>query len=88
MNLSPALQQAIKEIASNQGISAEEFIVQTLTEKIGSLKQPDATVSVSQAGLREKDGILIFETESLDRIDFNALIAQSRQERDLEQIGL
>jgi hypothetical protein len=39
-------------------------------------------------GLREKAGILVYDTESLDRIDFNELIAQSREERDLEQIGL
>jgi hypothetical protein len=42
--------------------------------------------SESQHGLREKDGILVFDTESLDRVDFNALIAQSREERDLEQV--
>ncbi|PSB01070.1 hypothetical protein [Merismopedia glauca] len=87
MNLSPALQQAIKEISSSQGISPEQFIVQTLTEKIGKLKQSNQT-SVSQTGLKERDGILVFETESLNGIDFNELIAQSRQERDLEQMGL
>jgi hypothetical protein len=43
--------------------------------------------SQSQHGLREKDGILVFETESLNCIDFNALIAQSREEQDLEQVG-
>jgi hypothetical protein len=51
------------------------------------LVQSDVT-SESQHGLREKDGILVFDTESLDRVDFNALIAQSREERDLEQVGL
>lgn len=51
------------------------------------LAQSDV-VSESQHGLREKDGILVFETEPLDRINFNALIAQSREERDLEQVGL
>jgi len=61
-----------------QGISPEEFIVQTLTEKIRSL----------QTGLRQKEGVLVFETESLDHIDFNALIAQIREERDWEQMGL
>jgi hypothetical protein len=51
------------------------------------LFQSDLT-SESQHGLREKDGILVFDTEPLDHIDFNALIAQSREERDLEQVGL
>lgn len=88
MNLSPALQQAIEQIASSQGISAEQFIVQTLAEKISSLKQPDLTISTAQTGLREQDGILVFDTEALDHIDFNALIAQSREERASEQTGL
>jgi hypothetical protein len=78
MNLSPELQAAIAEIANSQGISPEEFIVQTLTEKIGSL-QPVVISPTSQTGIREKEGILVFETESLDQIDFNALIAQSRE---------
>jgi hypothetical protein len=80
MNLSPELQEAIAQIAIKQGISPEEFIVQTLTEKIRSL-QPSSTPSASQTGLREKEGVLVFETESLDHIDFNTLIAQSREER-------
>lgn len=87
MNLSPALQQAIEQIASSQGISSEEFIVQTLTEKISSFQQP-TPISTSQTRLRDMDGILVFDTESLDHIDFNTLIAQSREERDWEQMGL
>ncbi|NJM75173.1 MAG: hypothetical protein HC852_04550 [Acaryochloridaceae cyanobacterium RU_4_10] len=51
------------------------------------LVQSEANPS-SQNGLREKDGVLVFDTESLDHIDFNALIAQSREERDLEQVRL
>jgi len=38
--------------------------------------------------LRDKEGIWVFETETLDHIDFNALIAQSREEPALEQMGL
>jgi hypothetical protein len=88
MNLSPALQQAIEQIASSQGISPEQFIVQTLTEKVSSFQQPVPTASKPHTGLREKDGILVFDTESLEHIDFNTLIAQSREERSLEQMGL
>jgi len=81
MNLSPDLQEAIAQIAIEQGISPEEFIIQTLTEKIRSLQSPASNPSVPQVGLREKEGVLVFETESLDHIDFNTLIAQSREER-------
>ncbi len=81
MNLSPALQQEIEQIAATQGISPEQFIVQALVEKISSLKQLDPISSKSQTGLKNKDGIPVFETESLDHIDFNSLIAQSREEQ-------
>jgi hypothetical protein len=86
MNLSPDLEEAIAQIAKRQGISPEEFIVQTLTEKIRSLQPSVSTPSTSQTGLRQKEGLLVFETESLDHIDFNALIAQIREERDWKQI--
>jgi hypothetical protein len=86
MNLSPDLQEAIAQIATQQGISPEEFIVQTLTEKIRILQSSVSTPSTSQTGLKDKEGVLVFETESLDHIDFNALIAQSREERVWEQM--
>ena len=88
MHLPPALQQSINRIALSQGISPEQFIVQTLIEKINSLKSSDAVISTSSTGLKEQDGILVFETASLEHIDFNALIAQSREERSLEQLEL
>jgi hypothetical protein len=88
MNLSPSLQQAIEEIALSQGISTEQFIVQTLIEKISSIQQPALTDSKLQTGLVEKDGIWVFNTEAIDFADLNALIAQSRDDRDLEQMGL
>jgi hypothetical protein len=88
MNLSPALQKAIEEVALSQGISTEQFIVQTLTEKISSIQQPALMDTKSQTGIVEKDGILVFNTEAIDGVDFNMLIAQSRDDRDLEQMGL
>ncbi|NJN87787.1 MAG: hypothetical protein HC881_17660 [Leptolyngbyaceae cyanobacterium SL_7_1] len=88
MNFSPDLQQAIEQIASDQGMSSEEFIVKTLIEKINSLKQATSHSSLPQTGLEEKDGILVFNTESLDHVDFNGLIAQSREESDWEQLKL
>lgn len=93
MNLSPALQQEIEQIAALQGISPEQFILQTLMEKINVLKQqfpnPSGTKSLSNSPdshLRDQDGILVFDTQSLESIDFNQLIEQSR-ERDWEQIS-
>ncbi|HIK14856.1 MAG TPA: hypothetical protein IGS53_06120 [Leptolyngbyaceae cyanobacterium M33_DOE_097] len=88
MNLSPALQRAIAQIAKSRGISPEEFIVQTLAEKVGSLEMPEAAAESFPTGLKEKDGILVFETDSLNDIDFNALIAQSRNEISWEETRL
>ena len=94
MNLSPALQQEIELLATLFGISPEQFIHQTLMEKINALKQqlpnPSSAKSLSSlpdSHLRDQDGILVFDTESLDHIDFNQLIEQSR-ERNWEQLGL
>jgi hypothetical protein len=67
---------AIRSLSSSE----RQQLLQILIQSESSLE--------SQHGLREKDGVLVYETESLDHIDFNALIAQSREERDLEQVGL
>ncbi len=94
MNFSPALQQEIEQIATLQGISPEQFILQTLMEKINALKQQlpnsSSTELLSNSAdshLREQDGILVFDTQSLEGIDFNQLLEQSR-ERDWEQLSL
>ncbi len=94
MNLSPALQREIELLATRQGISPEQFIHQALMEKINALKQqlpnPSNVESLSgsaESHLREQDGILVFDTQSLEGIDFNQLLEQSR-ERDWEQLGL
>ncbi|MBW4474079.1 MAG: hypothetical protein KME45_27450 [Stenomitos rutilans HA7619-LM2] len=69
MNLSPALQRAIEQIASSQGISTDEFIIQTLTEKVSSFHKPSPS-STSQTGLRDENGILVFGSQ-LGRILFS-----------------
>jgi hypothetical protein len=84
MNLTPTLQQKIDQLALSQGISSEQFILQAITEKIIGLQSP---ASMTEAALREKDGLLVFDTDPLDHIDFNALIEQSR-DRSWEHLGL
>jgi hypothetical protein len=77
--MTPQLEAAIAAIQTLSPLEREQLLQM--------LVQSDEA-SESQHGLREKDGILVFDTESLDRVDFNALIAQSREERDFEQVGL
>jgi hypothetical protein len=84
MNLTPTLQQEIDQLAQSQGISSEQFILQAIAEKITVLKQP---ASVAEASLKEKDGLLVFDTEPLDHIDFNTLIDQNR-DRSWDYLGL
>jgi hypothetical protein len=76
--MTPQLEAAIAAI---QTLSSAER-----KQLLQILVQSEAA-SEFQHGLREKEGILVFDTESLDHIDFNALIAQSREERIMEQIG-
>jgi hypothetical protein len=93
MNLSPPLQHEIEQIATLQGISPDQFILQTLMEKINLIKNQDTdrlnrpNVYPAESRLQEKDGLLVFETESLSHIDFNQLLEESR-ERDWEHLGL
>jgi hypothetical protein len=85
MNLTPTLRQEVEQLAISQGISPEQFILQAIAEKIAALKPlPKHT---AEAQLVEKDGLLVFETDSLEDIDFNALIAQNR-DRSWEELGL
>ncbi|BAS57328.1 hypothetical protein NIES2135_33150 [Leptolyngbya boryana NIES-2135] len=83
MQLSPKLLHAIEQMAESQSIFPEQFIIQTLTTEETNRLQPSS--STSQTGLREKEGMLVFDTAPLDHIDFNALIAQSFEEADSEQ---
>ena len=93
MNLSSPLQKEIEKLATLQGISPDQFILQTLTEKISALNHQMAnrsnttTSDRTESHLRAQDGFLVFDTESLNHIDFNQLIDESR-ERSWEHLGL
>jgi len=95
MDLSFALQQEVEQAAKGQGISPEQFILQAVTEKIDALKaQVDSRAEnrapgqvIGASHLREQDGMLVFDTESLDQIDFDLLLEQGR-ERSWESFGL
>ncbi|MEO1299082.1 MAG: hypothetical protein AAFW75_25555 [Cyanobacteria bacterium J06636_16] len=95
MELSPKLQKAITAIAAQQGVSPEQFIVQTLTEKVKDFQQPQnqsaespPTFSHHESRIRDMDSILVIETAPLDHIDFNNLIEQLRVEREQELLSL
>ena len=94
MNLSPELQQEVEQMASRQGLSLEQFVLQAVIEKINALKEQvtssaDIAMNGSLSGsqLREQDGILVFDTESLDGVDFDLLLEEGRG-RSWEELGL
>ncbi|MBE9063786.1 hypothetical protein [cf. Phormidesmis sp. LEGE 11477] len=94
MNLSPELQQEVEQMASRQGLSLEQFVLQAVIEKINALKaQVTSSADIAMNGsltgsqLREQDGILVFDTESLDGVDFDLLLEEGRG-RSWKELGL
>ena len=94
MNLSPEMQQEVEQIARRQGLSLEQFILQAVIEKIHSVKsQVDVSMdTAAEAGearsrLREQDGLLVFDTEPLEQVDFDLLLEEGRG-RSWEALGL
>ncbi|MGB3545844.1 MAG: hypothetical protein WBA17_02655 [Saprospiraceae bacterium] len=88
------MQQEVEQMASLQGLSLEQFVLQAVIEKINALKaqipsSADIAMNGSLTGsqLREQDGILVFDTESLDGVDFDLLLEEGRG-RSWEELGL
>lgn len=99
MNLSPQLQRDIGEWANRQGLSTEQFVVQTIIEKIEALNQKTAeenakqhsassAVSLKQPTVYRKEGILVVDAEFPENLDINTLIDELREERISEQMAL
>ncbi len=89
MNFPPQIKQKIEKWASNQGISAEEFVLQAVDEKINSLTQQTASttnvVSSSQAKVYRKERILVVDAELPENLDLNTFINELREERICNQ---
>lgn len=60
-------------------LSSKEVAI-TLAEEISNSQSFLSPPELLGTGLREKEGILVFETEALDHVDFGFLISQSREE--------
>ncbi|MGB3614611.1 MAG: hypothetical protein WBA10_12530 [Elainellaceae cyanobacterium] len=94
MDLSPELQEEAEKLARRQGLSLEQFVLQAVIDKINSIKaQVDLLMDTAIDGgaaesrLREQDGVLVFDTEPLDRVDFDALLEEGRG-RSWDELGL
>ncbi|MBD2770871.1 hypothetical protein [Iningainema tapete] len=100
MNLPPQLQKEVEKWANLQGVSSEQFILQTVADKIDILNQQmpevpkDAEISPALntstpefPKVYRKEGILVIETEPIENLDINAFINEAREERIREQMA-
>jgi hypothetical protein len=97
MHLPHQIQQDLEQWVTAHGLSAEEFILQAITEKLTGLKQQSpvspippetAATSTLSSRLRRQDGILVIDVEPLASFDANAFIDELREERIQEQVSL
>ncbi|MBD2567317.1 hypothetical protein [Anabaena lutea] len=100
MNFPLQIQRKIEKLASSQGISTEQFVLQAVTEKIHALTQKkveedteqnsDTTnvTPLNQAKVYRKEGILVVDAELPENFDFNTFIDELREERIRDQMAL
>ena len=100
MNFPLQIQRKIEKLASSQGISTEQFILQAVAEKINALTQQMAegntetnlqttnVVSSNQANVYRKEGILVVDAELSENFDFNKFIDELREEHIQDQMAL
>ncbi len=88
MNLPAYLQQEIEKWASSQGISVEEFIVQTITEKINQLNQRIEEPSSKEPLTYYEDRVLVVDAPLPKDFDLVAFIDEVREERIQELMSL
>jgi hypothetical protein len=98
MNFPSELQQEVEQWAKSVGLSAEQFVVQVVSEKLNMLRQQQKSHSVELLKINvsshskdlrmyRKHGILVIETGQLSGFDINAFISEMREERIQEQMG-
>ena len=100
MNFPLQIQRKIEKLASSQGISTEQFILQAVAEKINALTQQMAEgntetnlqttniVPSNQANVYRKEGILVVDAELSENFDFNKFIDELREEHIQDQMAL
>ena len=83
MNFPLQIQRKIEKLASRQGISTEQFILQAVAEKIDALTnlfaeedtetnlQTTNIVPSNQANVYRKEGILVVDAELPENFDLN-----------------
>lgn len=98
MNFPPELQKEIEQWANSAGLSAEQFIIQAVSERLKLLKQQKISSGIApnqvdvlsllsnRSRMYRKQGVLVIETEQLREFDINAFVGEMREERIQDQI--
>jgi hypothetical protein len=81
MNLPPNLQQEVEKWASSQGISFDQFIFQTLAEKINRLNQQIEEPSEEEPNTYYEGKVLVVDAPLPSDFDLIAFIDDMREER-------
>lgn len=76
MNLPPQLQKEIEKWATLQGIDPEQFVLQTIAEKISNLREQQQATTTLEHKLYRKDGVLVVDVAWDETVDVNQLIDQ------------
>lgn len=87
MNLPPQLQQEVEKWANLQGIDPEQFVVQTIAEKVSHLNEQEQATPSLEHRLYRKNGVLVVDVAWDETVDVNQLIDQVREERMQEILG-
>jgi hypothetical protein len=97
MNFPCEFQEEVEQWATSAGLSAEQFVMQVMSERLTVLRQQQNSdtiasnsaepVSSDRSRLHRKQGVLVIQTDPLSGFDINAFVNEMREERIQDQIG-
>lgn len=96
MNFPCEFQEEIEQWATAAGLSAEQFVMQIMSERLTLLKQQKISDAIvldmteplpsDRSRLHRKKGVLVIQTDPLTGFDINAFVTEMREERIQDQI--
>lgn len=96
MNFPCEFQEEVEQWATSAGLSAEQFVMQVMSERLTLLKQQKNSNAIvldmteplpsDRSRLHRKKGVLVIQTDPLMGFDINAFVTEMREERIQDQI--
>jgi hypothetical protein len=91
MNFPCEFQEEVEQWATSAGLSAEQFVMQVMSERLTVLRQQQNSdtialnsaepVSSDRSRLYRKQGVLVIQTDPLSGFDINAFVNEMQEER-------